>query len=400
MLFKYKAIKDNKVFINQISAESQESVLRFLKTNDYFPVYVKRTDPSNSSIIESIFAKVSFNDIVDFTRQLAIMLNAGLTLIDSLDIMKKQITKTALTNMIENIDKEIRGGSNFSAALGNYPQYFTGTYIALVKSGEASGKLGEILLKLSDNLENEREFRNKLKGALVYPAIILTAMAIVGFIMMTFVVPQLLSIYKDFNTELPLSTRILMVVSSFFSQFWPIIIVAVIGIVFMIRQFLKTEKGKLLLDTYLLKMPVFGNIIKMSVLVDSTRTLSVLINSGVSLLEGLSIIVDTSTNIVYQNSFINMKKQIEKGLSLGKAMKQEEIFPPILIQMTIVGEQTGHLDETLLRISKYFEMESELAIKAMTTLIEPAILVVLGIGVGFLVFSIITPIYSLTSAIK
>lgn len=400
MLFKYKAVKNNKIVINQINAENQESVLRFLKSSDYFPVYVKRTDSPNSSLFASFLNRVSFNDIVDFTRQLAIMLNAGLTLIDSLDIMKKQINKPPLSAMIESLDKEIKGGSNFSTALSNYPQYFSGIYIALVKSGEASGKLSEILLKLSDNLENEREFKGKLKGALVYPAIVIVGMIIVGFIMITFVIPQLLTLYKDFNAELPLSTRIIMAISGFFSQFWIFIIIAVAAAVFGVKQFLSTEKGKLFFDKLLLKLPAIGNVIKMSVLVDSTRTLSILINSGVSILEGLTIIVDTSSNVVYKNSFINIKKQIEKGLSLGKALKEEELFPPILVQMTMVGEQTGHLDETLMRISRYFEMESELAIKAMTTLIEPSILVILGVGVAFLVFAIITPIYNLTSTIK
>lgn len=400
MLFKYKAVKEGKVVVAQIQAENQDAVLRFLKTSDYFPVSISRLDSPASSLLGFLINRISFTDVVDFTRQLAIMLNAGLTLIDALDILKKQTTKQSLLNVLENIDKEIKGGSNFSTALAVYPQYFSGLYIALVKSGEASGKLAEILLKLAENLEKERTFRAKLKGALIYPAVIIAGMLVVAFIMITFVVPKLLELYKDFGAQLPLSTKILLGVSSVFSKFWLFIIGGVIGAGILISKYLKTTPGRFFIDSLVLRVPVLGNVIKMSVLVDTTRTLSILISSGVSILDGLNIIVETSTNIIYQKAFETIEKQVEKGVSLGNAMKQAEIFPPILVQMTLVGEQTGHLDETLGRVSSYFEVESELAIKAMTTLIEPMILVVLGIGVGFLVFSIITPIYNLTSSFK
>lgn len=400
MLFKYKAIKEGKVVINQIQAESQDAVLRFLKTSDYFPVAIWRIDLPIAKFISFLFKRVSFTDIVDFTRQLAIMLDAGLTLIDAIDILKKQITKPALSNLLQNLDKEIRGGRNFSSALSLYPEYFPRLYISLVKSGEASGKLSDILIKLSDNLEKERTFRGKLRGALIYPAFIIVGMMVVGFIMITFVVPKLLELYKEFNVELPISTKILIFISSFFSKFWPILLVVLASGIVLILKYIETKPGRYYIDSLLLKLPVIGNVVRMSTLVDSTRTLSILVSSGVSLMEALSIIIEASPNIVYKRAFENIRKQVEKGTSLGLAMKQAEIFPPILVQMTLVGEETGHLDNTLFRVSRYFEIDSEIAIKAMTTLIEPVILVILGLGVGFLVFSIITPIYSLTSSFK
>ncbi len=400
MQFKYKAVKEGKVVNANLNAESQDAVLRFLKTNNYFPVSIHRSDSVGAGFLDFLFNRVSFTDVVDITRQLAIMLNAGLTLIDSIDILKKQVTKSSVLSVLDSIDKEIRGGSTFSKALALYPQYFSGLYISLVKSGEASGKLAEILLKLSDNLEKERTFRAKLRGALIYPAIIIVAMFAVGFIMMTFVIPKLLELYKNFGAKLPVSTQILIFVSSFFQNFWYLILIFVFGGVFLVSRYLKTPSGKYLKDSLALRLPILKNVIKMAALVDATRTFSILISSGVSMLDGLNIIIDTSTNIIFKNAFITIKRQVEKGSSLGASMKQTEIFPPILVQMTLVGEQTGHLDETLERVSKYFETESELAIKALTTLIEPTILVFLGVGVGFLVFAIITPIYSLTSTIK
>lgn len=399
MLFHYRALKNNKLVEKNIDATSEKEVLQYLKTNDFFPIEVKITG-SSSSFLSVFLNRVSFNDIVDFTRQLAIMLNAGLTIIDSFDILKKQITKPPLLKMIETLDKDVRGGSSFSAALKKYPQYFSNLYIALVKSGEASGKLSDILLKLADNLEKQREFQGKLKGALIYPVIVVVAMFVVMFVMVTFVIPKLLGLYKDFNIELPITTQILIAVSNVSTRFWPFIIAGTVGAVILIQNYLRTKSGKYFFDTMILKMPLIKNIVRISALVDSTRTFSILIGSGVSILESLEIIVETTGNVVYQKAFENIYNQVERGVSFGNAMQQEGIFPPILVQMALVGEQTGHLDDTLGRISRYFEMESELAVKALTTLIEPLILVVLGVGVGFLVLSVITPIYNLTSSFK
>ncbi|QQG43932.1 MAG: type II secretion system F family protein [Candidatus Roizmanbacteria bacterium] len=399
MLFSYKALRGNKIVQGKIEAESQRDALALIKNNGMFPIKINNPD-SSFSALTSIFNRVSFNDIVDLTRQLAIMLNAGLTLIDSFDILKKQTANPAMLKIIEDVDKEIKGGKSFSLALKKHPKYFPNLYISLVKSGEASGKLSDILLKLAENLEKQREFRGKIKGALIYPIVVITGMFAVMFIMITFVIPRLLGLYKDFNIDLPASTQILIAVSSFSVKFWPFIIGGIVGGLIMFQRYLKTKNGKLKYDKILLKLPAFSNIIKMSVLVDSTRTLSILIGSGISILEALNIIIETTDNMVYQQAFQNIYKQVEKGVALGQSMINEGIFPPILVQMTTVGEQTGHLDDTLSRISKYFEMESELAVKTMTTLIEPAILVVLGLGVGFLVLAVITPIYNLTSSFR
>jgi len=398
MLFKYKALDNNKIVIRKIEADNVDIVVGYLKKNNLVPIEIEKVQSTTINL--AFLNKVSFTDIVDLTRQLAIMLNAGLTLIDSFDIMKKQITKIPLLKMIEELDKEVRAGEPLSSALKKYPDYFSNLYIALIRSGEASGKLSDILLKLADNLEKQREFQGKIKGALIYPLVIIVAMVSVMFIMITFVIPKLLGLYKDFNIALPMTTQILIAVSSFSSKFWPFIILAVVVSGIALKNYLKTKAGKLMFDTFILKVPVINNVVKISTLVDSTRTLSILIGAGVSILDALNIVVETTSNVIFENGFKHVYAQVEKGVSLGNSMSQEGIFPPILVQMAIVGEQTGHLDDTLLRISKYFEMESELTIKAMTTLIEPAILVILGVGVGFLVISVITPIYSLTSSFK
>lgn len=400
MKFVYKGIKNQKIIKGKIEAEEEKEVIDYLKSKGIIIIEIQEEKSSSIYFLQSIFGRISFTDLVDFTRQLAIMLNAGLTLVDCFDILKKQVTKPALLKIIIGIDEQIRAGNSFSAALANYRPLFSNLYISLVKSGEKSGKLDQILLKLADNLEKQREFRGKIKGALIYPIIVILAMIGVMFIMITFVIPQLLNLYKDFNISLPLTTQILILISSFLQKFWPLVITCGLVSLSFLKKYFSTKKGKKSLDGQLLKLPVLSKVIKMSALVDTTRTLSILIGSGVSILESLNIVIETSGNIIYQEAFERVYRKVEKGESLGKALAEEEIFPPILVQMTIVGEETGHLDETLMRISRYFEMESELAIKAMTTLIEPAILVFLGLGVGFLVMSVISPIYQLTSSIK
>lgn len=400
MLYKYRAIKNGKVESKTIDAFSTEDVASFLRQKDYFVIDIRRDRAGSIVGVENFLNRVTFNDVVDFTRQLAIMLNAGLTIVEALEILRKQVMKESLHKIIIDIETQIKAGNSMSFVLRQYPQYFSNLYIALVKSGEASGKLSEILLRLSENLEKQREFRGKLRGALIYPVFILSAMVGVMFIMITFVIPKLLELYKNFQVDLPFSTKLLIAVSSFSATFWPIILLVVAGTIIGVRQFLQTKRGKVMKDSLVLQLPVVKGVIRMAALVDSTRTLAILVGSGVSILESLSIIIDTTENLIYKESFAKVYKKVEKGQSLGGAFGEDLLFPPILTQMTIVGENTGHLDDTLTRLSKYFEFESELAIKTMTTLIEPSILVILGLSVGGLVFSIITPIYNLTTSIK
>ena len=400
MLFQYKALKNGEIVVKKIDSDSSKAVIDYLQKNGYFPISVKIVKEFSLSFLNVLTQQVNFNDIVNFTRQVAIMLNAGLTLIDSLEIFKKQTTKLPLKKMIEAIDAKIKGGSSFSVALRDYNSNFSNLYIALVRSGEASGKLGEILLRLADNLEKQREFKSKLKGALVYPIIVVVGMFAVMFIMVTFVLPKLLGLYKDFNVELPLSTKILIGISNFSTKFWPLVFILIVVGFYFVKKYLATKVGKKSFDQFVLKLPVFGQIISISALVESTRTLAILIAAGISILDALSIVVDSTDNLIYKQAFLTVSQKVEKGQSMGVALEQEEIFPPILVQMSLVGEQTGNLDDTLLRLSKYFEMESEMATKTMTTLIEPLILVFLGVGVGFLVMSVITPIYNLTNSFK
>lgn len=401
MLFEYKAFNESgEEIVRQIDGESESRVNLYLQQQGLMVVSIRPVSNSLFSWLNTHSNHVGKKDIVDITRQFAIMMNAGLTIVQSLDILRRQAHKPSMQRLIDDIDHEVKSGSKFSEAIAHQSHLFSGLYVALVKSGEATGKLEVVMAKLAENLENSAQFQAKLKNALIYPLIVILAMFGVMFVMITFVVPNLTELYTQFDAELPLATQILIAISQFMVMFWPLVLLAIFGAYYGFRQYIKTKKGRLVFDQTLMNLPVIGNVVRMGALVNSTRTLSILVGSGISILDALDIVRGTTDNVLFQQAFHNIYTQVEKGTSLGAAFENEKIFPPILIQMIIIGENTGHLDETLGRISVYFDQESELAIKAMTTLIEPAILLLLGFGVGFIVFSVITPIYNLTSSLK
>lgn len=398
MLFKYKG-KNNKgeVVSGLIEATGDKQAVALLRSQGIFIISLGKSSESLFSRFSLRFKKVSFSDIVHFTQQLSTMITAGLTLTDSLNILKLQSTSSVFTRVILEILKEIEGGSSFAKALEKYPQHFSQIYISLIRAGEASGKLEEVLQRLATNLEKQREFRAKTKGALIYPVIILIGMIIVIFIMMTFVVPKLTDLYKDFGTELPPTTQLLIAVSNLFVNFWWLIILGLWGGLMFFRSWKKTPVGARLWDKFMLRLPIWGNLKKQLILTEFTRTLGILSGAGIPILESLEIVSGSIDSISFQEDLKKVAGQVEKGFPLGIPISQNPRFPPIVGQMITVGEETGKLDETLLKLSAFFEAEAEQGVKTLTTAMEPLIMVVLGVGVGFIVMSILMPIYNLTS---
>lgn len=340
---------------------------------------------------------ISFNDLVHFTRQLSTMITAGLTLVESLSILHQQLSKPSLTKLVTQIEDDVKGGKSLVESLEKNPKVFPPIYIALVRAGEATGKLDVILSRLADSLEKSRNFKSKVRGVMVYPTIVISGMGIVSFVVMTVVVPRLTTMYKEFGVTLPLPTQILIAASSFLLNFWLLIILAVIGSVAFFLKWRTTKIGRLVLSTIALNIPIFGPLFKQSTLVEVTRTLALLIDGGVPILTSLGIAQEATSNVLYQEAFSNAAKKVEKGFSLSEPLSHNSLFPPILPQMVSVGEQTGKLGDSLFKLSTYFETEAESAIRTLTTALEPLIMVILGLGVGFLVMAVLLPIYSLTS---
>ncbi|OGH29343.1 MAG: hypothetical protein A3F30_02295 [Candidatus Levybacteria bacterium RIFCSPHIGHO2_12_FULL_37_12] len=401
MRLRYKAItKDNKIIRGLVDAKEINEAASYLRNKNLVPITI--TQEAKNSILNNLpfLGKIKGSDLIIFTRQLSSMLSSGLTLIKSLEILKEQFTNEAMLEDVSSIIADIEDGKTFSSAISKFPDVFSPIYVSIIKSAESSGLLDKALLRLADNLEKQAKLKGTIKAALTYPAIVVSLMVVVVFVMMIFVIPQLAALYKGLGVELPLPTKIIISVSGFFVVFWPITIALVILLIFLYRRWYKTEAGRLIIDNLKLKVPVFGNLIRKVILTEFSRTLSVLVGSGSLVVDSLIQTSETLGNIHYKNAVVDVAKKVENGVAIGDAMSSYSIFPPLLVQLVKVGEQTGKLDETLLKASEYFEGETDQLVKTLTTALEPLIMVTLGIGVAFLMISIITPIYSLISTIK
>lgn len=382
-----------------LEANSEKEVIDYLRQNTLTPITITQIHQSNVPFLD-YFSRIKEGDIVLFTRQLASMTQTGLTLIESLNILRDQTTKPKLQSLIQDVIASISGGASFSTALSYHKDVFSDVYIALVKAAESGGIMDKILGRLADNLEKSADLKKKIRSAMFYPAIVGVGIVIVIIIMNVFVMPQLAKLYEGLNVQLPLTTRIVLGMSQLFSTFLPVVIIFVVVGVFLYKRFSKTPNGRSIIDTYKLKVPIFGSITTLAIEDEVARTLSLLISSGTSILEGLTITANVAGNTVYKKAVLSSAALVEKGISLSAAFEQQNLLPPIFIQMTKVGESTGKIDENLERVAEYFERDLDLKIKNLTTAIEPILLVTLGGSVGFLIISVISPIYGLISSIQ
>lgn len=395
--FKYKVKNEYGESVGgKVEAKNREQAAAILRNRGLIVISVTAQGDDGFSGISNLLFGVKQNDIVNLTRQLSTMITAGLPLTEGLSILEVQ-SKPAVKKLIGDLLREIENGSTFAKALEKEGTVFSKVYIQLVRAGETGGVLDEVLQRLADNMEKAKEFRSKTQGALIYPIIVVIAMLVVVTIMMIFVIPKLTEMYKDFGADLPFATQLLIDISSLFQRFWWLVGAAGVGGAFFFRSWGKTAKGRYAIDKFMLRMPLFGILRQKVVLTEFSRTLSLLLGAGISLLEALKVTTDAMDNAIYEEALKNSASQVEKGVALGQTINDVTIFPPILAQMVTVGEQTGKLDEVLMKLSSYFQSESEQAVKNLTTAIEPMLMVILGLGVAVIMIAIIMPIYNLTS---
>lgn len=396
--YKYKAKnKEGKVVTGEVEAVNEKVAAKLLRQKELIIISIvpKREIPFN--LLKKYKERVTPSDVTSFTRQLSTMINAGLPITEAILILRNQ-TKGRLQTVIAEILSDVEGGHPLSASLSKHPKIFSRTYVALIKSGEVGGVLDQVLVSLADNLEKQQEFTSKVKSAMIYPIIIVIGMVGVAFIMLVFVLPKLTSLYDQFDAKLPITTIILISVSNFMSRFWLFILAGMIVAIYLFRLYRATATGRRRVDRIILKIPLIGELERQIILTDLTRTLSMMVGSGVSILESLSITAEVVANIVMSEALEDISKLVEKGFPVAFSFaKHSDVFPPILSQMISVGEETGKMDEVLAKVSHVFEIESDQKLKAITSAIEPAILIILGVGVAFLVVSIIMPIYNLTT---
>lgn len=399
MQFSYQAIKKNGEKERGIlEANSQKEVLDFLRTKELTPLSIKIQRDINTSL--KLFQKVKGSDVVLFTRQLSSMIVTGLTLLESLNILKQQTNNPAMSAVIDDLIADVSEGSPFSQALSKHPAVFTEVYIALIKAAETGGLLDKVLTRLADNLERSEDLKKQIRSALFYPLIIVIGMIGVIVVMNIFVIPQLGSLYDSLNLELPATTKVVLAMSSIFTTFFPLVIIGAVGGFFMFRRFHKTESGIKFVDRVKIRVPVIGKIIELAIIDEIARTLSLLITSGASIIEALNVTARVAGNYYYRHAITASSLLVEKGVPLSTALENQKLFEPIVVQMVKVGESTGKMDESLLKLAEYFERDMNLKIKTLTTSIEPILIVTLGVSVGFLIFAVITPIYSLITQIQ
>jgi len=396
--FNYKAKdKSGNLVVGEVEAMNPSAAAKLVKGRGLYVISITSKIDSPFAIIRRFKDRITIGDVATFTRQLSTMINAGLPITEAILILRSQ-SKGPMQKIVAQILADIEAGESFSNALSKHPKVFTRTYIALVKSGEVGGVMDAVLLKLADNMEKQQEFGNRVRGALIYPVIIIVGMVVVAFVMMIFVIPKLTSLYTDFGADLPLPTKVLMGASNFLLHFWFVIVILVgIGI-YVFRLFVATPEGRRKVDALMFKIPVYGELQRQIILTDLTRTLSLMVGAGVPILEALNITSEVVNNTVISDALKDAAKQVERGFPIAFSFSRHpEAFPFLLSQMVAVGEETGKMDEVLTKISHIFEVESDEKVKGLTAAIEPVVMVILGIGVGFMVIAVILPIYNLTS---
>jgi len=400
MRLRYKAItKEGKISQGLLDAKDIPETAGYLRSRGLVPITITRIDNQFWNDLP-FFNGIKSTDLIIFTRQLSSMLTSGLTLMRAMEILKEQMKNQTLIEVITSIIADIQEGKTFAQAIEKYPKVFNHIYVSIIKAGEQSGLLDKVLLRLADNLEKQSKLKSTIKSALMYPAIIVIMMAGVMVIMMVFVMPQLTVLYENLNVALPLPTQIVVGISNLAVATWPIIIGGLVVLLLFYRRWSKTTDGRLIIDSLLLKIPLFGKLIEESILAEFARTLGLLVGTGTLVVDALLETAETTGNVNYRNAITAVSKQVEKGVSVGDALSYYPLFPALLIQLVKVGEQTGKVDETLGKASEYFESELDGKVKTLTTAMEPFIMIVLGVAVAFLIISVITPIYSLISSIQ
>ncbi len=363
-------------------------------------VVVSLIEKKGGGFIEQIvsrFRGVTIGEKTVFARQLATMVSSGLPLTNALEILREQAASERMKEVLNYMIGDVQGGSSLAKSMAKYPDVFNRVTVSLVEAGEASGKLDVLLSQLADNMEKERDFQSKTRGALIYPVVIGVAMVGVFIIMMVFVVPRLTALYEDIGAELPLPTKILIGISNLLVGGWWVVL-AFLGLFgYGAYRYLQTERGKYQLAEFTFKFPVFGRLNKQSELARFSRTLGLLIGAGIPITQALEIVAAAMGNILYRDAILAAEQQVEKGVPLSVPIKGDPNFDPLVAQMIAVGEETGKMDEVLDKVAAFFEGQAEQSVKNLSTALEPIILVLLGVMVGGLVLSIITPIYNLTT---
>jgi type IV pilus assembly protein PilC len=377
---------------------TRDEVIAFIRKNRMILVSVREAPTQLSFKMPG--AGVKTRDVVIFTRQFSTMINAGLPLVQSLSILAQQTENKTLKDITKAVVYDVEAGNTLADALAKHPKAFSGLYVNMVAAGEAGGILDTILLRLATFLEKNDALVRKVKGAMVYPAVIISVAIIAVAVLLVFVIPTFSSMFASVNMELPLPTRIVIGASDVLTRFWWAIILGGILLVLGFRSYYGTPNGRKNIDGLLLRAPVLGDLLRKSAVSRFTRTLGTLISSGVSILDGLEITAKTAGNRVVHDAVMQSRQSIAGGETIAGPLQTSGVFPPMVISMISVGEQTGGLDEMLTKIADFYDAEVDVAVSALLSLMEPVMIVVLGVIVGGMVVAMYLPIFDMVNAIQ
>jgi type IV pilus assembly protein PilC len=382
----------------QLDVASKEDVSAYLRKNRLILVSVREAPKQISLSLGA--GRVKTRDIVIFTRQFATMINAGLPLVQSLNILAAQTENKTLREVTKAVVYDVESGNTLADALSKHPKAFSDLYVNMVAAGEAGGILDTILLRLAAFLEKNDALIRKVKGAMIYPGVIITVACAAIAILLIFVIPTFQNMFSGAGLELPLPTRVVIAMSQFLIGYWWALILAMAGSVFAIRSYYGTPGGRRQIDGALLRSPVLGDVLRKSAVSRFTRTLGTLVSSGVSILEGLEITAKTAGNTIIHDAVMESRNSIAGGETIAAPLEKSKVFPPMVISMIAVGEQTGGLDEMLSKIADFYDEEVDVAVSALLSLMEPAMIVILGVIVGGMVIAMYLPIFDMMNAVQ
>lgn len=378
----------------EIAAASPEEVQRILRERKIVPTSI-RAKPMEITL-PFLKGKVSGRAITVFTRQFSVMINAGLPLIKCLDIQVAQVDSERFKNILKDLITSVEGGSTLADALSEHRDIFGDLYINMVEAGEKGGSLATILARLADYLEKADEIKRKIKGAMVYPVMITIVAVLAVAILLMFVIPVFAQLFADLGGTLPLPTRVVMALSKFMVKWWLFIFGGFIALVVGVRYYYKTEVGHLQIDAILIKVPIFGTLIKKQSIARFSRTLSTLLSSGVNILDALEITAGTTGNKLVENAVMRSRTSIAQGESIAEPLSKEKaLFPPMVVQMITIGEQTGGLDDMLSKVADFYDAEVDQAVANLMNALEPLIIIFLGVVIGGMVMAMYLPIFKM-----
>jgi type IV pilus assembly protein PilC len=378
---------------------TRDDVLKYIKQQKMIVVNV-REQPKQISFAGLKRRGIKTRDIVIFTRQFATMINAGLPLVQSLDILARQTENPSLAEVTRQVVFDVESGHTLADAFSKHPRAFTELYVNMVAAGEAGGILDTILMRLATFLEKSDALIRKVKGAMVYPGVIMSVAAIAVAVLLIFVIPTFQKMFASVGMELPLPTRIVIGMSDLLINYWWVL-VGLLGLaVYGIRNYYQTNDGRKKIDQMLLNSPVLGDLLRKSAVSRFTRTLGTLISSGVSILDGLEITAKTAGNRVIHDAVMESRNSIAGGETIAGPLEKSKVFPPMVISMIAVGEQTGGLDEMLSKIADFYDEEVDVAVSALLSLMEPMMIVILGVLVGGMVVAMYLPIFDMMNAVQ